>query len=124
MISSVSGISFRSNDLINSPSKYSVTAQTKPMISKSFDNEDFDNKKSHIGTTLLATGAVALATFAGLGYAVKTGHLEKVNIAEGEGFFNTLWPKTKNLAYTIGEKAQTCWETVAGWFGKKAKDAK
>ena len=125
MIDAVSNVNFRGDvagaDLINAPGKYSVQAPVADMPADSFEKSG--EKKSHKGLkAFIGTALVALAAFAGLGYAVKNGKLSKVEIKEGESFFKTLWPKTKNLAVTIGEKAQSCYETVASWFGKKAAE--
>jgi len=125
MINSVSNLSFRgeavnAQDLINSPGAFSLPAQTAELPPDSFEMQGTEKKKS-AAKGLLATLAVALAAFAGLGYAVKKGHLVKPTINEADGFFQKLWPRTENLGHTIGEYAVKAWDNTLGkLFAKKS----
>ena len=125
MINSVSNVSFRgetagvnAQDLINSQGKYTTVTEVP---ADSFQKEGAQEKKKGGYGALIGTLLVALATFAGLGYAVKKGHLEKVEVP-AEGFFAKAKAHIKNGATTVGEWAGKCWDTVAGWFGKGAKE--
>ncbi len=118
MINSVSNLSFRGDvantqDLISSPGQFASPAQVGQMPSDSFEMEGSEKKKSG-AKGLLGTLAVALGAFAGLGYAVKKGHLEKVDINSADGFLKKLWPQTKNLACTVGEYAVKVWDSTIG----------
>ena len=129
MIDAVSNVSFRGEnsgaDIINAPSKFSVQAPLPEAPVDSFERAGGEEKKSGKGLmAVIGTAIVALAAFAGLGYAVKKGHLEKVEVENVEGFFNKAWARIKNAGAYLGEKANSCYETVAGWFGREAKDAK
>lgn len=117
MINSVQNLSFRggvanAQDLINSPGQFASSAQIAELSPDSFEFEGQKKKKS--GKGFVGTLLVGLAAFAGLGYAVKKGHLEKPIIDETAGFFKKLWPKTKNLGYTIGEYAVKAWDNTIG----------
>lgn len=123
MVNSISGVGFRGDtaavsnqDLINAPGKYTTTAE---IPADSFEKEGASKKSKKVG--ILATLAVALAAFAGLGYAVKSGKLTKVTDMP-EGFFAKTWAHIKNAAHWVGNGAGKCWDTVAGWFGKGADD--
>lgn len=124
MINSVPNLSFRgevanAQDLINSPGQFASPAQIAELPPDSFEFEGQEKKKS--GKGLVGTLLVGLAAFAGLGYAVKKGHLEKPVIDETASFFKKLWPKTKNLGHTIGEYAVKAWDSTLGkLFTKKA----
>ena len=122
MVNSVSGVSFRGDaaavsnqDLINAPGKYT----TAEIPADSFEKEGAPKKSKKTG--IIATLGLALAAFAGLGWAVKSGKLTKAEAPEG--FFKKAWAYVQNAAHWVGEKAGNCWDTVAGWFGKKAGDA-
>ncbi len=123
MLSSVSNISFRANemnaqDLISSPGQFASSAPAAELPADSFEMEGSKKKKSG-GKKLAATLLVALGAFAGLGYAVKKGHLEKTTINDADSFFKKLLPKTKNLGHTIGEYAVKCWDSTIGKLLKR-----
>ncbi len=131
MIDAVSNVNFRgdvagSNDIINAPSKFSVQAPISDTPADSFEKAGTEESKKSGNGLAVAIGAAiaAIAIFAGLGYAVKNGKLEKVDLDKTEGFFNKAWARVKNAGVYIGEKANSCYETVAGWCGKEVKDAK
>lgn len=131
MIDAVSKVSFRgeatgAQDLINAPGKFTAQAPIPEAQADSFAKSGAEeNKKSGSGlTAAICTAIAAIAIFAGLGYAVKNGKLEKVDLAKTEGFFNKTIARIKNAGVYIGEKANSCYETVAGWFGREAKDVK
>ena len=131
MIDAVSNVNFRGDaagaqDLINAPGKFSAQAPIPAATADSFEKTGIEeDKKSGSGlSAAIAAAVVALAAFAGLGYAVRGKHIEKVDINSVEGFFNKAWARVKNAGVYVGEKANSCYETVAGWFGKEAKDAK
>lgn len=112
MISSVSNVSFKSNqDLINSPGQFAAPA----VKAESMPDEFVSKKKSKAPLALGTALVVALATFAGLGYAVKSGKLAKVEGAE------KFMDKVKNFGFSIGEKAEQCWNKITGLFSKKAE---
>lgn len=118
MINSVPNLSFRGDvanaqDLINSPGQFASPAQIAELPPDSFEFEGQEKKKSG-AKGILTTLALGLAAFAGLGYAVKKGHLEKPVINEADGFFKKLWPQTKNLAHTVGEYAVKAWDNTLG----------
>lgn len=122
MVNSVSGVSFRGDtaavsnqDLINAPGKYTTTAE---IPADSFEKEGVPKKSRKKG--IIATLGLALAAFAGLGWAVKTGKLKKVEAPEG--FFKKAWSYVQNAAHWVGEKAGKCWDSVRGLFGKKSDD--
>ena len=125
MINSVSNLSFRgeavnAQDLINSPGQFASPAQAAELPPDSFEFEGQEKKKSG-AKGIIAALALGLAAFAGLGYAVKKGHLDKATINEADGFFQKLWPKTKNLGHTIGEYAVKAWDNTLGkLFTKKS----
>lgn len=125
MINSVSNLSFRgeavnAQDLINSPGQFASPAQTAELPPDSFELEGQEKKKSG-AKGLVGALLVGLAAFAGLGYAVKGKHLEKVDIKEADNFFKKLWPRTKNLGHTIGEYAVKAWDNTLGkLFTKKS----
>lgn len=125
MINSVSNLSFRgeavnSQDLINSPGQFASPAQVAELPPDSFEFEGQEKKKSG-AKGLVGALLVGLAAFAGLGYAVKGKHLEKVDIKEADNFFKKLWPRTKNLGHTIGEYAVKAWDNTLGkLFTKKS----
>lgn len=118
MISAVNGVSFRGNDvqdLINSPGQYAV-AKTSELPADSFE------KKSKAPLAAGITALAALAAFAGLGYAVHNHHLEKIGKEMmPEKFFEKSWAYIKNTGHMVGEFAEKCYKTVAGWFGKEVK---
>ena len=124
MISAVSNVSFgdASADLISSPGKYSMQAPVADMPVDSFESSGEKKSKKGLKAALITAG-LALAAFVGLGYAVKTGKLKHVDIVEGDGFFKNLWVRTKNVGAKIGGWAESCYNTVAGWFGHKAEKA-
>ena len=128
MISAVSNVSFRGDagaDLISAPGKFSAQAPVADMPADSFESTGEKKSKKGLKAALITAG-LALAAFVGLGYAVKSGKLKHVDIAEGDGFFKSLWTRTKNVGAKIGGWAESCYNTVAGWFGhegKKAADA-
>lgn len=125
MINSVSGVSFRGDamntqDLFNAPGKFSSPAVTAD-APDSFEKQGKEKKKG--GHGILATLAVALATFVALGVAVKKGHLEKVEINEANGFFKKTLQKGQNLAATVGEYAVKAWgATIGRLFNRGADD--
>jgi hypothetical protein len=126
MISAVSNVSFRgegSSDIINAPSKYSAQPSAINPPADSFEKADKEKKSGW--KALLGVAIVALAAFAGLGYAVKTEKLVKVEAKELEnaGFFGKVGAYIKNAGYWVGEKAQSCYEGVAGLFSKETKEA-
>jgi hypothetical protein len=118
MIGSVSNLSFRgeavnAQDLINAQGQFTTPAQPRELPPDSFEKEDSEEKNSG-AKALIGTLAVALAGFAGLGYAVKKGHLEKIAINDADNFFPKLWQKTKNVGFSIGENAVKCWDNTLG----------
>lgn len=125
MINSVSNISFRggvanTQDLINSQGKFTSYGSISDVPSDSFENGGVEKNKSGV-KGLLVTLALGLAAFAGLGYAVKKGHLEKNVINDADGFFKKLWQNTKNLGCTVGEYAGKAWDNTLGkLFTKKS----
>ncbi len=125
MINSVSNLSFRGDiannqDLINSPGQFASPMQSAELPPDSFEMQGEEKKKSG-AKGIIATLALGLAAFAGLGYAVKKGHLEKTAINDADSFFKKLWPKTKNLGHTIGEYAVKAWDKTLGkLFAKKS----
>lgn len=112
MISSVSNISFKSNaqDLINSPGAFATQAPKAEAAADEFVGK----KKSKSAAGLITTLVVALAAFAGLGYAVKSGKLTKVENAE-----KFMDKYIKNPAAKVGGWAETCWNKITGLFGGK-----
>ena len=128
MIGAISNVSFgeaTAQDLINSPGKYSVQPKIADTPADSFESESSksSNKKGLIaaGTALV----VALAAFAGLGYAVKSGKLTKIENTEAiEGTFKKLWAKTKNVGFSIGEYAEKCYNNTLGKWFNKSEDMK
>lgn len=130
MISAVSGISFKgetvnAQDLINSPGQF-TTAPQQEMPADSFEKAGSEEKKKSNTGLKVAIGAavVALATFIGLGYAVRKGHLEHVDVP-AEGFFAKAGAHIKNAAVKVGEWADSCYTSIMKLFGKDvAKDAK
>jgi hypothetical protein len=118
MISSVSNLSFRgegvnAQDLINSQGQFTTSAQPRELPPDSFEKEDSEEKHSGV-KALIGTLAVALAGFAGLGYAVKKGHLEKTVVNDADKFFTKLWQKTKNVGFSVGDSAVRCWDNTLG----------
>lgn len=126
MISSVSNVSFKGDvapnaELINAPSQFS----TAPEIpADSFEKEGLgeEDKSSSVKKGLIGTALVALATFAGLGYAVKNGKISKVEIP-AEGIFAKAKAYAQNAAHKVGSWAESCWNWAAGLFGKTEKAA-
>lgn len=123
MVSAINSVSFgNTQDLINSPGRFTTIA-TPEMKPDSFEMEG-ENKKSHTGLkALIGIALVALAAFIGLGAAFKKGNLKKVEIPT-EGFIAKAKAKIQNFGYDVGEKAEACYKTIAGWFGKGEKAAK
>lgn len=125
MINSVQNLSFRgevanAQDLINSPGQFTTPTKVADLPPDSFEMQGGEKKKS-CAKGIITTLGLALAAFAGLGYAVKKGHLEKPVINEADGFFKKLWPRTKNLGNTIGEYAVKAWDNTLGkLFTKKS----
>lgn len=124
MISAVSSVSFRgegSPDIINAPGKFSAQPSVANIPADSFEKNE---EKKGGWKALLGVAIVALAAFAGLGYAVKSGNLAKVEAKDLENakFFEKAWAYTKNAGFWVGEKAQSCYEGIAGLFKKEAKD--
>ena len=114
MINSVSNISFKNNqDLINSPGQFAASA---PKMDAAPDEFVSEKKKSKAPLALGTALVVALATFAGLGYAVKSGKLAKVENAE-----KFMDKYIKNPAVSVGEAAEKCWNKITGLFSKKAE---
>lgn len=132
MIDAVSKVSFLgetvgAQDLINAPGKFTAQAPIPAATTDSFEKTNIDeDKKSGNGlVAAISTAIAAIAIFAGLGYAVKTGKLEKVDLAKTEGFFNKALARIKNAGVYIGEKANNCYESTLGkWFSREAKDTK
>lgn len=128
MINSVSNVGFRgvnnAQDLINSPGVYSNSIPDMPADSLDISRAEMpQEKKSNTGVIVLVGTLIAgLAAFAGLGYAVKSGKLAKVEVPT-EGMFAKAWAHVKNAGVTVGESAGKCWDTVAGWFGRGSKKA-
>jgi len=123
MISAVSNVSFgetSASNLINSPGLYS--SQVAAEIPDTY--EPSEGKKKSAKGAVLTTALLALAAFAGLGYMVKTNKLAKVDIAEGENFFKKIWLHTKNAGAKVGEWAESCYNTIAGWFTRSSNKAK
>ncbi len=113
MINSVSNISFKSNqDLINSPGQFASPSAKMEAAPDEFVTE---KKKSKAPVTLATLAILALAGFGGLGYAVKSGKLAKVEGAE------KFMDKVKNFGFSIGEAAEKCWNKITGLFSKKAE---
>lgn len=124
MIDAVSKVSFRGDagaDLINAPGKYSVPAQVTEMPADSF--ETTGEKKSKKGLkAFLATAAIALLAFAGLGYAVKSGKLTKVDeIVKDANFYTRAVYHIRNAAAKVGGWAESCYYSIAGLFGRKTE---
>ena len=128
MISAISGISFKgetvnAQDLINSPGQFTTIPQQE-IPADSFEKVVDEKKSSKKGLKIaIGTAIAALAAFAGLGYAVHSKHLEKVDIP-AEGFLNKSTAYIKNAAFKIGDAADSCYKWVAKLFGRKAEDAK
>ena len=119
MIGAISNVSFKGEaDLINAPGKYSIQPRTEEMPADSFE------KKSNKAAVAAGVGALALiAAAVGLGYAVKTGKIAKVENADAiEKTYDKLKAKATNLAVSIGEQVNKCYDnTIGKWFGKKAE---
>ena len=129
MISAVSGISFKgetvnAQDLINSPGQFATVPQQE-MPADSFEKAGEEKKKSNTGLKVaIGAAVVALAAFIGLGYAVRKGHLEHVDVP-AEGFFAKAGAHIKNAGVKVGEWADSCYTSIMKLFGKDvAKDAK
>ena len=127
MISAVSKISFRgegTQDIINAPGKFSAQPSITEVPADSFEKSDSEGSKSG-WKKLLAVAIVALAAFAGLGYAVKAEKLAKVDIdkLENANFFGKAWARIKNGCFWVGEKAEGCYDAIAGLFNKESKVA-
>lgn len=125
MINSVPNLSFRgevanAQDLINSQGQFASPAQTAEMTPDSFEFENKEKKTSTGTKAIIATLVTGLAAFAALGYAVKKGHLEKPVINDADGFFSKLWPRTKKVAYQVGEAAGKCWDSTIGKLFSKS----
>lgn len=123
MIGSVSNVNFKgidnSQDFINKPGAFSATPD---IPNDSVELSTKEDKKSNTGVkVLIGTLIAGLAAFAGLGYAVKSGKLVKAEIPT-EGMFAKAWAHVKNAGVTVGKWAEKCWDTVAGWFGKKGAE--
>ena len=124
MIGSVSNVNFKgidnSQDFINKPGAFSSTPNI-PNDSVELSTKEED-KKSNTGVkVLIGTLIAGPAAFAGLGYAVKSGKLAKVEIPT-EGMFAKAWAHVKNAGVTVGKWAEKCWDTVAGWFGNRGAE--
>lgn len=127
MINSVSGVSFRGDipsnaELINSPGQFSSAPEYQP---DSFEKEGLgeENKSSSGKKGLIGTALVALASFVGLGYAVKIGKLKEFKMPDDAGFFTKIRGYAQNAVHKVGEWGEACWNKIAGWFGKSEKAA-
>lgn len=111
MISSVSSVNFGNSPIdLSSPGKFS-----QAQAAKAEPDAFVGKKKSKAPVSLATLAIVALAGFAGLGYAVKSGRLAKVEGAE------KFMDKLKNVGASIGEAAQNCWNKVKGLLSKKSE---
>lgn len=128
MISAVSGISFKgeavnAQDLINSPGQFSSAPQQE-IPADSFEKAEEEKKSSNTGLKVaIGAALVALAAFVGLGYAVRKGHLEHVDVP-AEGFFAKAGAHIKNAGVKVGEWADSCYNSILKLFGKEVKEAK
>ena len=129
MISAVSGISFKgetvnAQDLINSPGQFATAPKSEVPVD-SFEKASEEKKKSNTGLKVaIGAAVVALATFIGLGYAVRKGHLEHVDVP-AEGMFAKAKAHVNNAAETVGKWADSCYTSIMKLFGKDvAKDVK
>ena len=121
MIGAISNVSFKCEaDLINAPGKYSIPPKTEEMPADSFE------KKSNKGAIAAGVGAAAiLAAVAGLGYAVKSGNLTKIENTDAiQETTKKLWAKAKNIGFSIGEQANKLYDnTIGKLFSKSAEKA-
>ena len=123
MISAVSNISFRGDmpavDL-SSPSKFTAA----PVADMPADRVDFSRDEEQTSKTgrniAIGTVIAALAAFAGLGYAVKTGKITEMEVP-AEGFVAKSKAYINNAAHKVGSWGESCYNTVAGWFNKGEK---
>lgn len=128
MISAVSGISFKgetvnAQDLINSPGQFASAPKSEVPVD-SFEKAGEEKKKSNNGLkAAIGTAIVALGAFIGLGYAVRKGHLEHVDIP-AEGMFAKAKAHIQNAGVKVGEWADSCYNSIMKLFGREAKDAK
>lgn len=127
MINSVSGVSFKANNVdLAAPSKFS-NAQAAAAIEQPADSFEMEgSKKSNKGTAIaLGTLGTALAAVGGLGWAVRAGRLNKAaELAEDAGFFKKAFAKVQDWAHAVGDWTNSkVFNTVAGWFGKGEKAA-
>lgn len=123
MINSVSKINFcaadavsNAQDLLSSPGQFSAAAPIPENVPDSFEKQGAEEKTSKKTATkaIIAAAVATVAAFAALGYAVKSGKLNKVNTAETEGFFSKAWAHVKNAGYTVGDFAGKCWDKTIG----------
>lgn len=125
MIDSISSVSFKANDmqnLIGAPGQFPAVAQ-QPAVDSFVREGEEEEKSSNTGLkVLLGTAIASLAAFIGLGYAVKSGKLTKVEVPT-EGALAKVMAHIKNFGVTVGEKAESCYKTIAGWLGRGEKAA-
>ena len=122
MISAVSSISFKGDnglDLISSPGRFSQQITPQDVFERP------EEKKSNKGlASVIGAAIIAIGSFIGLGYAFRKGSLKKVDVEATEGTLNKLWARIKNAGTYIGEKADNCYTTISGWFGKETNKVK
>ena len=129
MISAVSGISFKgetvnAQDLINSPGQFATVPQQEAPADSFEKAGNEEQKKSNTGLKVaIGAALVALATFIGLGYAVRKGHLEHVDVP-AEGMFAKAKAYVNNAAETVGKWADSCYTSILKLFNREAKDVK
>lgn len=130
MISAISSVSFRGetdnkdlNALINSPGKYSNSAQAAQQAPAGdradLSTKEFKKEKSNTGLIIGSVlGALALA-WIGLGIAVGRKGSNWTKIDEPAGFADN----AKNFFFAIGNSAKKAYDSTLGkWFSKKADD--
>lgn len=130
MINSVPKVNFcaaegvNAQDLLNSPGQFATSVAPTPPDSFERQGEEEKKSKSGAAKAIIATLVVGLAAFAGLGYAVKKGKLDRTNVELAEGFFNKAWARIKNAGVAVGEAAGKCWDSTLGKFiGNEASKA-
>ena len=126
MISSVSNVNFRGDaapvntqDLINSPGKFTTQAPKADVPADSFEKEGApaEKKKSKAPAIIGTIVGLLAATYVGLSIAVGKKALTRAVAEEGKelGFMG----KVKNFFVAIGESGENLWNKIRG---KKVDD--
>lgn len=118
MISSVSNVNFKgdaspvnSQDLINSPGKFTNQAPAADVKPDTFEKEGAEKKKSNTGAIIGSIVGLLAVAYIALSAAVHKGSLNKVELPAEELKFKD---KVQNFFHSIGESGSKLWKKIRG----------